>query len=154
MFRSLLTRTSPVAKLASTQARSIYSVNRVTLIGNAGADAEVRESKNGTQFSFFNLATHHRYKDAEGNILQKTSWHRIRSFGPVAKAMGDFVRRGDLVYVEGEIQYDMFKNQEGVDVPTTSIRVGEFKVLSPRNSRSDSSSSSQEGNESPRLEDQ
>ncbi|KAJ1675705.1 hypothetical protein EV182_000747 [Spiromyces aspiralis] len=153
MFRSVLARTRTLIK-TPTQVRLVSSVNQVTLVGNVGADPEVKELSNGASVANINLATHARYKDGEGNLLQRTSWHRVRAFGNIGKTMAGLVNRGDLIYVSGELQYDNFKNKDNVDVTVAAIRCNEFKLLNKKSWRTQQNDQNQDQEPESEQQDQ
>ncbi|KAI8323719.1 hypothetical protein GQ54DRAFT_296561 [Martensiomyces pterosporus] len=77
----------------------------------------------------FPLATSRRYKDADGNILEHTSWHKIKFTGDNADKILRIVKKSALVQVEGSIRYDTYTNKEGAEVHATSIHGENFRVV-------------------------
>jgi len=88
-------------------------VNKVTLLGNAGKDAELTYLASGTPKATFSLATTKKYKGKSGEMEEKTSWHNIVCWGKLAEIAAEFVCKGKLLYLEGEISYSQYeKNSE------------------------------------------
>ncbi|MBM9602866.1 single-stranded DNA-binding protein [Desulfopila inferna] len=107
-------------------------VNKAILIGNLGADPEIRYTQSGTQVATFNIATTERFKDRDGNSQEKTEWHRIVAWAKLAEICGEYLNKGSKVYIEGKIQTRKWQDQNGNDKYTTEIIAREMKMLSPR----------------------
>ncbi|MFQ5528781.1 MAG: single-stranded DNA-binding protein [Gemmatimonadota bacterium] len=103
------------------------SVNRVILVGNAGADPDVRRTPNGTTVAHLSLATNRRYR-ANGELQERTDWHRLTFWAAAAETVERYVRRGNRLYVEGRIEYGSY-DRDGQSVPTTDVVVQEFVFL-------------------------
>jgi single-strand DNA-binding protein len=108
------------------------SLNKATLIGNLGADPEIRTTGGGTRVAGFSLATSRSWTDREGQPQEKTEWHRIVAWDKLAEIAEQFLHKGDRVYVEGEIQYRSYEDKEGVTRYVTEIRVRELVMLGGR----------------------
>ena len=85
-------------------AYSISSMNKVILIGRLGADPELKYTPNGTAQAKLNLATSERWKDNDGNNQEKTEWHRIITWRRQAEFAGEWLKKGQLVCIEGKLQ--------------------------------------------------
>lgn len=107
-------------------------VNKVLLIGNLGADPEIRYTQNGTPVASFSLATTERRKGQDGQVQELTEWHRIVAWRRLAEICGEYLSKGSKVYIEGKLQTRKWKDQSGVDRYTTEIVAWEMKMLSPR----------------------
>lgn len=112
------------------------SLNRVTLIGNLGADPEVRSTANGGRVANVSLATSRRWKGSNGENQEKTEWHRLvlwnnRGFN-LADTVEKYCKKGDKLYVEGRIEYRSWQDKEGQTRYTTEINVQELILLSGR----------------------
>jgi len=107
-------------------------VNKVILIGNLGADPEVRYTASGTPVATFRLATTGRFKDASGEWQERTEWHRVVFFGRTAEVCGEYLTKGSQVFVEGRIQTRTWEDQEGQTRYTTEIVGREMKMLGRR----------------------
>jgi single-strand DNA-binding protein len=102
-------------------------INRVTLIGRLGKDPEFRDGT--VPVAKFSLATDSKRKDASGNLVSETEWHRIVCFRRQAEIARDYLRKGSLVYLEGRIHYDSYENKDGQKVYTTEILADNFQML-------------------------
>ena len=107
-------------------------VNKVLLIGNLGADPEIRYTQNGTPVATFSLATTERRKGQDGQVQELTEWHRIVAWKRLAEICGEYLSKGSKVYIEGKLQTRKWKDQSGVDRYTTEIVAWKMKMLSPR----------------------
>jgi single-strand DNA-binding protein len=108
------------------------SLNKAILIGNLGADPEVRTTTGGTRVAGFSLATSRNWTDREGQPQERTEWHRIVAWDKLAEIAEQFLHKGDRVYVEGEIQHRSYEDKEGVTRYVTEIRVRELVMLGGR----------------------
>ncbi len=108
------------------------SLNKALLIGNLGADPEVRTTTGGTRVAGFSLATSRSWTDREGQPQERTEWHRIVAWDKLADIAEQFLHKGDRVYVEGEIQHRSYEDKEGVTRYVTEIRVRELVMLGGR----------------------
>ncbi len=107
-------------------------INKVILIGNLGADPEIRYTQSGTPVASFNLATTERWKGKDGQMQEQTEWHRITAWQRLAEICGEYLAKGSKVYVEGKLQTRKWQDQNGNDRYTTEIVAREMKMLSPR----------------------
>lgn len=103
-------------------------VNHCTLLGNVGNEVEMKYTQAGTAVAKFSLATTEVYKDREGNKAEDTSWHRCVAFGKLGEIIGEYVKKGDPIYIEGQIKYGSYE-KDGVKHYTTDIRVNEMRLL-------------------------
>ena len=88
-------------------------INRVTLLGHAGRNPDIRAMPNGGKAAVFSLATTEKRKRRDGETVESTEWHRIVSYGAAAKAAEDMVRKGAAVLVEGRLALREYKDREG-----------------------------------------
>ena len=79
-------------------------INKAILIGNLGADPELRYTQSGTQVASFRMATTERWKGQDGQTQEQTEWHRIVVWGKLAEICGQYLHKGSRVYIEGKIQ--------------------------------------------------
>ena len=122
------------------------SVNKVILIGNLGKDPEVRYMPSGDAIANINIATTESYKDREGVKQERTEWHRVVFFGKLAEIVGQYLKKGRPVYVEGRIQTKKWQDKNGQDRYTTEIIATDMKMLGSRgDSGSDASFAPEEG---------
>jgi single-strand DNA-binding protein len=111
-------------------------INKAILIGNLGADPEIRYTQSGTQVATFNLATTERWKGQDGQMQESTEWHKIVAWAKLAEICGEYLNKGSRVYIEGRIQTRKWQDQNGNDRYTTEIVAKEMKMLSPRGGES------------------
>jgi single-strand DNA-binding protein len=88
-------------------------VNKVILVGNLGADPELRYTASGTAVAKFRIATSERFTDREGNRQERTEWHRIVAWRKLAEICGQYLAKGKQVYIEGRIRNDSWE-KDGV----------------------------------------
>lgn len=108
------------------------SVNKVILVGNLGADPEVRYAPSGTAVANFSLATTDQWTNKEGGKEEKTEWHRIVAFGRLGEICGEYLHKGKQVYVEGRLQTRSWEDREGVKRYTTEIVANTMQMLGPK----------------------
>lgn len=101
-------------------------MNRVHLLGNIGADPELRMTGGGTAVLKFSLATNERWKDQSGAKQERTEWHRIVMFGKSAEGLARHLAKGMMVAVEGKIRYGSYEDKQGVKRYTTDINVDQL----------------------------
>lgn len=100
------------------------SLNEATLIGNLGKDPEVRTLQNGTKVVNFNMATSESWKDkATGERKEKTDWHRIVIWGPLADVAEKYLHRGSKVYIAGKLQTREWTDKDDIKRYTTEVVV-------------------------------
>jgi len=104
------------------------SVNRVILVGNLGADAELRYTGGGAAVANFRLATTEVFKDKDGQRQEQTEWHRVSLWGKQAETIAQWLVKGKQVYVEGRLQTRKWQDKDGNDRYTTEVR-GDRVVL-------------------------
>lgn len=107
------------------------SVNRVILVGNAGADPDVRRTSTGRTVAHLSLATNRVFL-REGEEQHRTDWHRLTFWAGAAETVERYVRRGSRIYVEGRLEYGAY-DREGVSIPTADVIVQEFVMLDRKN---------------------
>lgn len=109
------------------------SLNKVTLIGNVGADPEVRSTTGGNRVATFSLATSRAWNDASGAKQEKTEWHRCVVWNSKVSTLADiverYVKKGDKLYVEGRIEYRQWQDKDGQTKYSTEINVRELIML-------------------------
>ncbi len=114
------------------------SLNKVMLIGNLGADPEVRSTNNGGRVANLSLATSRQWTGAGGERQEKTEWHRVICWNNKGSGLADiaekFLKKGDKVYIEGRIEYRTWEDREKQTRYTTEIIARELIMLSPKGS--------------------
>ena len=116
------------------------SVNKVILVGNLGADPETRFMPNGDAVANVRLATTESWKDkATGEKREITEWHRVVFYRKLAEIVGQYLKKGSAVYVEGRIRTRKWQDKEGQERYTTEIEANEMQMLGGRSSGGSSS---------------
>ena len=109
------------------------SVNKVILIGNLGKDPEVKYTPQGTPVAKFTLATNERYKDKEGQWQDRTEWHNITAWARTAEIVGEYLKKGSKVYIEGRLQTHSWDDkQTNQKKYMTEIIVNDLVLLTGR----------------------
>jgi len=109
-------------------------VNKVILIGNLGRDPEVRYTPNGNPVASVPVATSETWKDKNtGEPQERTEWHRVVFFGRLAEIVGEYLKKGGRVYIEGSLRTRKWQDQSGQDRYTTEIVANEMQMLDSRN---------------------
>ncbi len=107
-------------------------VNKVILVGNTGQDPEVRHLEGGVSVANFNLATSETYKDKNGEKVTQTEWHRIVLWRGLAEIAEKFVKKGQLLYIEGRLRTRSWDDKEGVKRYTTEVFADVMRMLGKR----------------------
>ncbi|HET7231629.1 MAG TPA: single-stranded DNA-binding protein [Longimicrobium sp.] len=105
------------------------SLNKAMLIGNTGSDPEIRTIPSGARVAQFSVATSRRWTDKNNQQQEKTEWHRIVVWDRLVDVVERYLRKGDRVYVEGEIEYRQYQDKDGVTKYATEIRAREIVLL-------------------------
>lgn len=105
-------------------------INKVLLIGNLGAEPEVRYMPSGGAVTNIRLATSESWKDkSTGEPVERTEWHRVVFFNRLAEIVGEYLHKGSKVYIEGSLRTRKWQGQDGQDRYTTEIVAGEMQML-------------------------
>ena len=105
------------------------SLNKVLLIGNVGAEPEVRITSSGTKVAKLSLATNRTFSDRTGQQQEKTEWHRLTFWNKLADIVEQYVHKGDRLYVEGRIEYSQTEDEQGNVRYWTDIVVTDMVML-------------------------
>ncbi len=105
------------------------SVNKVILVGHLGGDPESRYTSTGNAVTNFNLATNESWKTADGNYEDNTEWHRCIFFGKLAETANDFLKKGQLIYMDGKLRTRSWEDKNGVKRYTTEVVGERFTML-------------------------
>ena len=122
------------------------SLNKVILIGNLGQDPEARFTPQGTAVTNLSIATNESWKDQSGEMQDRTEWHRVVMYGRMAETATEYMKKGQMVYVEGRLHTREWEDQNQIKRKTTEIRCDNFTMLGRR---SDASTSTSQGGMSP-----
>ncbi len=108
-------------------------INKAIIVGNLGADPEVRYLPSGEAVANIRVATTEKWKDkTSGEMKEATEWHRISFFGRTAEVVGEYLKKGSQVYVEGSIRTRKWQDKDGQDRYSTEIRGDLMKMLGGR----------------------
>ena len=107
-------------------------VNKVILVGHLGNAPEVRYMPNGNAVANLSLATSESWKDQQGQVQERTEWHRITMYKRLAEVAGEYLKKGSQIYVEGKLQTRKWQDQQGQDRYTTEIIVDQMQMLGGR----------------------
>lgn len=108
------------------------SVNKVILVGNLGRDPEIRYLPSGEPVANITIATSSKYKGKTGEMVEETEWHRVTFFGKLAEIVGQYLKKGRSVYVEGRIKTRKYTDKDGVEKYATDIIANEMQMLGSR----------------------
>jgi len=128
------------------------SLNKAMIIGNLGADPEIRTTSGGSRVATLSVATSRSWTDRGGQQQEKTEWHRVVAWEKLADICERFLKKGDRVYVEGSIEYRQWEGQDGQTRYITEIRARDMVMLggrmgsSPSDERRDSAPGSGDSN--------
>jgi single-strand DNA-binding protein len=121
------------------------SINKILLIGNLGADPEIRNLPSGEAVCNLRLATTEKWKDkASGETREITEWHRVILFRKLAEIAGQYLKKGASVYIEGRIRSRKWQDKDGQERYTTEIEASEMKMLGGRQNVPEPSAPSEE----------
>lgn len=108
------------------------SVNKVIILGNVGRDPEIRYTPTGAAVANVSIATSSRRKDKQtGETIEDTQWHRVTFYERLAEVVGEYIKKGSSVYIEGRLKYGSFE-KNGVTHYTTDIVATELQMLGGR----------------------
>lgn len=110
-------------------------LNQAQIIGHLGKDPEVRYLPSGEAVANFSIATTEKWKDKNtGEPREETEWHRISTFGRLAEIVGEYVKKGSLVFVQGKLKTRKYTDGQGIERYSTEIRAETLKMLGGRDS--------------------
>jgi single-strand DNA-binding protein len=104
-------------------------INKVILVGNLGKDPEIFKFDNGTKKASFTVATNDSYKDKEGNKVDRTEWHNVVLYRGLAEISEQYLKKGQLVYIEGSIRTRSWDGTDGKKQYMTEIEAAEMTML-------------------------
>ena len=108
-------------------------INKVILVGNLGRDPEMRYTPSGSAVANLAVATSESWKDKNtGEQVDKTEWHRVVFFRRLAEIVGEYLKKGSKVYIEGKLQTRKWQDKEGNDRYTTEVVANEMQMLDSR----------------------
>ena len=110
------------------------SLNKVTLIGNLGADPEVRYLDGGAVVATFNVATTEKFTNRNGEKVEQTEWFRVELWNDQAKVAEKYLKKGNSVYVEGRLRTELWTDKEGKERTSLRVRANTMQLLGSPNS--------------------
>jgi len=126
------------------------SVNKVILVGNVGKAPEIRYMPNGEAVANFSIATTENWKDKQGAKQSKTEWHNLVAYRKLAEIIGEYVKSGSGLYIEGRLQTRKWQTKEGQDRYSTEIIADVMQMLGSAshadNAKGDTTSSHPQNN--------
>ena len=124
------------------------SVNKAILIGNLGKDPEVRYMPDGKAVANITVATSEKWKDKTGEKHERTEWHNVTFYSPLAEIVWQYLKKGSSIFVEGRLQTRKWQDKNGQDRYTTEIIANEMKMLGGRGDQSSSQPAQQSRSQS------
>lgn len=112
------------------------SVNKVILIGNLGADPEMRHTSSGDPVCTLSVATSEKYKNRDGEMQTTTEWHKVVLFRRLAEIANQYLRKGSSAYFEGQLKTRKWIDKNGLERYTTEVEANELKLLDRQESQS------------------
>ncbi len=105
------------------------SVNKVILVGHVGQDPEQRFTQSGVAITNLSIATNESWKNQNGELQDRTEWHRIVLYGKMAETANQFLKRGQQIYVEGRLATNEWTDKNDIKRKTTEVRCDAFTML-------------------------
>jgi len=105
---------------------------RIIIVGNVGRDAEMRYTPSGVPVTSFSVAVNRRWNSATGEQQEKTTWFRVTCWRKLAETAGQYVKKGQRILVEGEVEAQAYIDREGTPRGTLELTASNFKFLSAR----------------------
>lgn len=104
-------------------------INKVILVGTVGKDPEVRYFQSGDAYCTLSVATTDQWKDKAGEKQEKTEWHRVKFTRRLAEIVGEYVRKGQQIYVEGRLETSKYTDKQGIERYSTDIVANDMQML-------------------------
>jgi single-strand DNA-binding protein len=125
-----ITNFKTVPKNRGTKFKTMYALkNKVQLIGNLGGKPEVKEMESGKKLATFNIATNETYRNAKGDKITETQWHRAVAWGKVAEIAEKYLDKGKEVAIEGKLVNRSYNDKDGNKKYITEVQVNELLLL-------------------------
>jgi single-strand DNA-binding protein len=123
-------RSAGINKLKTRKSKVMYALkNKVQLIGNLGANPEVKNTESGKKLARFSIATSESYRNAKGDRVSETQWHNVVAWGKVADIVEKYLLKGSEVALEGKLIYRNYNDKDGNKKYITEIQVNELLLL-------------------------
>ncbi len=105
------------------------TMNKITLIGRVGREAQMRYTMNGTAIAMFSVATNQSFKTKNGQYRDETDWHKVIAWKRLAEVCGEYLRKGTLVCVEGQMKTRIFEDRDGRKKFVTEVIADSMQML-------------------------
>ena len=129
-------------------------LNQVQIIGRVGKDPEIRYLTSGDAVVSLSLATTESWKDKHtGEKKEHTEWHRVNMFGKLAEIVGEYVKKGSLIFVQGKLKTREWTDKDGAKKYSTEISADTMKMLGSKSNNQPSSSNHQQSNNGDNFDD-
>ena len=128
------------------------SLNKVILIGNLGQDPEARFTPQGTAVTNLSVATNESWKDQSGETQDRTEWHRVVMYGRMAETASEYMKKGQMVYVEGRLHTREWEDKNQIKRRTTEISCDNFTMLGKRSDNTGSGRVTQDAAPNPKSD--
>lgn len=122
-------------------------VNKVILVGNLGADPEVRYLEGGSKVAMISIATSESHTNKKGERVEQTEWHRVELWDRLAELCEQYLSKGRTVYIEGKIKTSTYQDKDGITRYDKRIRATNMTFMGGRAEESDTSATSTELNQ-------
>lgn len=109
-------------------------INKVILVGTVGKDPEVRYFQSGDAYTTLSIATSESWKDKQGEKQEKTEWHRVKFTRKLAEIVGEYVKKGQQIYIEGKLETSKYTDKQGIERYSTDIVANEMQMLGSKSS--------------------
>jgi single-strand DNA-binding protein len=104
-------------------------VNKAIIVGTVGKDPELKYFQSGDAYTTLSVATSEQWKDKQGEKQEKTEWHRVKFTRKLAEIVGEYVKKGQLIYVEGRLETQKYTDKQGIERYSTDIVAHEMQML-------------------------
>ena len=116
--------------------KTMYALkNKVQLIGNLGGKPEVKQTESGKKFAVFSVATNENYRNAKGEKVTETQWHRVVAWGKVADIAEKYLDKGKEIALEGKLITRTYNDKAGAKKYITEVLVNELLMLGPKTTK-------------------
>ena len=109
-------------------------INKVILVGTVGKDPEVRYFQSGDAYTTLSIATSESWKDKQGEKQEKTEWHRVKFTRRLAEIVGEYVKKGQQIYIEGKLETSKYTDKQGIERYSTDVVANEMQMLGSKSS--------------------
>lgn len=129
-------------------------VNKVILVGNLGADPEIRHLESGSKVANISIATSENYTNRNGEKVEQTEWHRVELWDRLAELCEQYLSKGRTVYIEGKIKTNTYQDKDGITRYDKKIRATNMTFVGGRNEGSDTDDESSRSSDNAPVEQQ